>query len=162
MPIVTADIEFRLSGGAANADPDAAIGGAKSSVVVPADFFDDVSGAQSAAGDTNYRCLYVHNDHATLPLQNAVLWIDQNTTGNRVAVGAGASAINGTETAVANEATAPAGVTFSQPANKGAGIALGSIPAGQHKAVWVRRVVSAGAAANNDTYRLRVEGDTGA
>lgn len=162
MPIISTDIEYRLSGGAANSDPDLSIGGAKSSVVSPADLFDDVSGAESAAGDIEYRCLYVHNKHATLSLQNAVLWISSNTTANRIAVGAGAAAINATETAVANESAAPAGVTFSQPTNKAGGIALGTIPAGQHKAIWLRRNVTAGASANNDSYTLRVEGDTAA
>lgn len=162
MPIISSEIQYRLSGGAANASAAASIGGAKSANSAPAALFDDVSGAESAAGDTNYRCVYVHNNNATLPLQNAVLWIQANTTANRIAVGAGASAINATETAVANEATAPAGVTFTQPTTKGTGISLGTIPAGQHKAVWVRRTVTAGAAANNDTYTLRVEGDTAA
>lgn len=162
MPIITTDIVHRLSGGAANADPDAALGGAKSSNAVPADLFDDVSGAESAAGDIEYRCFYVHNGHATLALQTAVVWISANTTGNRIAIGVGTAAINGTEQTVANESTEPSGVTFSQPATKGAGLALGTIPAGQHKAVWVRRTVAAATAAANDTYTIRAEGDTAA
>ncbi len=36
MPIVAADIDFRLSGGAANSDPNAALGGAKSSTEITA------------------------------------------------------------------------------------------------------------------------------
>ena len=97
-----------------------------------------------------------------LALQNAVIWIQTNTTANRMALGLGSSAVNGTEQTVANESTAPSGVTFSQPTTKGTGIALGTIPAGQHRAVWVRRTVAAAAAANNDTYTFRVEGDTAA
>lgn len=162
MPIVSNDIEFRLSGGAANADPDLSLGGAKSSTEAPADLFDDVTSAESAAGDTEYRCFYVHNAHPTLTLQNAVIWIVSNTTGNRIAIGVGTSAVNGTEQTLANESTAPSGVTFSQPTNKGAGLALGSIPAGQHKAVHIRRTVAAATPAANDTYTLRAEGDTAA
>lgn len=162
MPITSTDIQYRLSGGAANASANASLGGAKSSNTVPSALFDDVNSAESAAGDTEYRCFYVHNAHATLTLQNAVLWISSNTTGNRIAVGAGTSAINGTEQTVADENTAPVGVTFSQPSTKGAGIALGSIPPGQSKAVWERRAVGAAAGAANDTYTLRTEGDTAA
>lgn len=163
MPIVSTDIKYRLSGGAANADPDLSLGGAKSSTEAPADLFDDVSSAESAAGDIEYRCFYVHNANATLTLQNAVVWIVSNTTGNRIAIGVGSAAVNGTEQTVANENTAPTGgVTFSQPASKGAGLALGNIPAGQHKAVWVRRTVPASTGAANDSYTLRVEGDTAA
>lgn len=162
MPITSADIEYRLSGGAANSNPDASLGGAKSSELVPVDLFDDVSSAESAAGDTEYRCFYIHNAHATLTLQNAVVWIVSNTTGNRIAIGVGTSAVNGTEQTFANENTAPAGVTFSQPASKGAGLALGSLPPGQHKAVHIRRTVAAATSAANDAYTLRVEGDTAA
>ena len=74
----------------------------------------------------------------------------------------GSAAVNATEQTVANESTAPSGVAFTQPATKGAAIALGSIPAGQHRAVWVRRVVAPASAASNDTYTLRVECDTAA
>ena len=162
MPIITTEIQYRLSGGAANSNANASLGGAKSSQAVPLNFFDDVTSAESAAGDVEYRCFYVHNANATLALQNAVVWIQSNTTGNRVAIGVGSSAINGTEQTVANEGTAPAGVTFTQPSSKGAGLALGNIPAGQHRAVWVRRTVAAATPASNDTYTLRVEGDTAA
>lgn len=162
MAILTTDIVYRLSGGAANADPNASIGGAMSSNVMPSAIFDDVTSGQASAGDTNYRCVYVRNGHGSLTLVSAVLWIATNTTGSRISVGAGAAAVNATETAVANEATAPAGVTFSQPASKGAGIALGDIPAGQFKAIWLRRVVAAATGAANDTFTFRVEGDTAA
>lgn len=162
MPIITSEVQHRLSGGAANSSTIASIGGTKSSVAVPSGLFDQVSGAESAAGDVEYRCFYVHNANATLTLQNAVVWIVTNTTGNRIAIGVGASALNATETAVANEDTAPAGVTFSQPASKAAGLALGSIPPGQHRAVWVRRTIGSGTSASDDTYTLRAEGDTAA
>lgn len=162
MPIIASEIQYRLSGGAANSNANASLGGAKSSVAAPLGLFDDVTSAESAAGDIEYRCFYVHNNNGTLALQNAVIWIDTNTTGNRIAIGLGSSAVNGTEQTVANEGTAPSGVTFSQPANKGAGIALGNIPAGQHRAVWIRRTIAASTPASNDTYNLRVEGDTAA
>ncbi|MFC7408717.1 hypothetical protein [Hydrogenophaga atypica] len=162
MPITSTDIQYRLSGGAANSNPDASLGGAKSSELVPVDLFDDVSSAESAAGDTEYRIIYVHNNHGSLTLQNAVIWISANTTGSRIAIGLGASAINGTESTIANENTAPGGVTFSQPSSKGAGLSLGSIPPGQHKAVAIRRAVVAATPAANDTYTLSVEGDTAA
>lgn len=51
MPIVSGDIDYFLTGGAANSDPAASIGGAKSSVqVTPNDLFDDVSSAEASAG----------------------------------------------------------------------------------------------------------------
>jgi hypothetical protein len=169
MAIVAGDIEFRLSGGASNNDPNISLGGAKSSVeIVDAtlqNLFDNISGAEASAGDTEYRCFYVHNAHATLSLQNAVAWIQTNTpsTSTAINIGAGTAAINATEQTVANESTAPSGVSFSAAANEGAAISLGTIPAGQHKAIWVRRVVDAAAAAyDNDGATIRIKGETAA
>ena len=68
--------------------------------------------------------------------------------------------MNGTEQTVADESTAPSGVSFSQPTTFAGGLSIGDIPTGQHKAVWVRRVVNAAAAAYADSFTLRVQGDT--
>lgn len=164
MPIIATDIQYRLSGGAANADPLLSLGGIKSATAVPAGFFDTIVGAESTAGDIEYRCFYVHNAHATLDLQLPVIFIQANTVSatTQVAIGIGTSALNATEQTIANESTAPVGVTFSEPATQGTGIALGTIPAGQHRAVWFRRSINAGSAASADTYNLRVTGDTAA
>lgn len=163
MPIINTEIQYRLSGGAANSNPDASLGGAKSSVAAGTNLFDAVSSAEGAAGDVEYRCFYVHNANATLTMENAVVWIQANTPSadTQLAIAVGSSAINGTEQTVANEGTAPTGLAaFSEAANEGAAVALGNIPPGQHRAVWVRRTVNAGAAASNDTATLRVKCDT--
>ena len=164
MPIVSAEIQYRLSGGAANANPDASLGGVVSATVAPTGLFDTITGAQSLAGSVEYRCFYVRNNNASLALQNAVLFIQANTPSadTTVAIGLGTSTINGVEQTVANESTAPVGVTFSEPATLATGLALGTIPATQYKAVWIRRTISAAAAASNDTYNLRTTGDTAA
>ena len=162
MPIIASDIQYRLSGGAANAAALASVGGAKSATAAPVGVFDDVSGAESAAGDVEYRCIYVHNNHATLVSQLAVLWILANTPSadTTIDVALGTSAINGVEQAVADETVAPAGVAWTAAATVGAAIALGNIPAGQHRAVWLRRTINVAAAAVNDTFSLRVQADT--
>jgi hypothetical protein len=162
MPITPSEVQYRLSGGAANASAAASIGGAKSANAVPANLFDDNSGAESAAGDIEYRCFYVHNNNGTLTLQNPGIYIQAQllSVGHSIAIGVGASAVNGTETAVANEDTAPAGVSFSAPVTPGTALALGNIPPGQHRAVWIRRTVAASSPAGNSTYNLRTTGDT--
>lgn len=164
MPILSAEIQYRLSGGAGNSNPDASLGGAKSSTVAGSNLFDPVASGEALSGDVEYRCFYVHNANGSLPLENAVCWLQANTPSadTTLDIGVGTAAINGTEQTVANESTAPSGVTFSAAASEGAGISLGSIPAGQHKAVWVRRTVNAAAAASADTATLRVKGDTAA
>ena len=163
MPVSSAEIKYRLSGGASNASPVASLGGVKSSQAASSALFDSVSGAEAAAGDVEYRCIYVHNDSAS-PMTNAVLWLTANTPSGSTTIelGLGTSAINGTEQTVASEGAAPAGVTFALCANKAAGLALGTIPAGQHRAAWLRRTVTGGApAAASDTASLRVECEAG-
>lgn len=168
MSIVASDIKYRLSGGAANSDPNASLGGAKSSVEVvdntDNNLFDDVTGAEHTAGDVEYRCIYVHNAHGSLSLTSALVWIASDTSGadSDISIAVGTAAVNGTEQTVANESTAPSGVTWSDAAvSRATGLALGDIPAGQHKAVWIRRTITAGSTAQAaDTCSVQAGGDT--
>ena len=163
MPIADTDFKYRLSGGGSNTDPAASIGGAKSSTeIVAGTFFDTVSAAEALAGDEEYRCFYVHNGHATLTMINPKIYLTNNTSSSETtaALGLAAAGLNATETAVANENTAPAGVSFSSPGNYAAGIALPDIPPGQHQAVWIRRTISAAAAAQNDDFDFEVKCET--
>lgn len=173
MPIVTADIEFRLSGGAANTAPNSSLGGAMSTVAggliadaVANNLWDDVSGAESTAGDTEYRAFYVQNQHDTLTLQSAFFWISSDTTSAdtdfEIGLATEAVGVAIAET-IANENTAPTGVTFSNTAvSKATGLSIGNIPGNSYKGLWIKRVVTAGAAAASDTGTVRVEGDTAA
>jgi hypothetical protein len=169
MPISASDIQFRLSGGAANSDVNASLGGAKSSVqIVDAtlhNLFDIVGGQESLDGDIEYRCVYIHNAHGSLSLQNAKVWIETNTPSadTTVAIALAGEGLNGTAETIANENTAPIGESFSSPSSFGAGLSLGTIPTVQHYALWIRRTVTAGAAAfNTDSVVLKVQGETAA
>jgi hypothetical protein len=163
MPIAASDIYCRLSGGASNANANAALGGAKSTTNAPTRLFDDVTSTEASAGTIEYRCVYVHNGHASLTLQGAKAWAPSNTpsTSTIVEIGVGTSATNGTEQSVANERTAPTGVTFAPAATFAAAVDLGDIPPGQHRAIWLRRTVTAGAVAlASDPVTIRATGDT--
>lgn len=168
MAITAGNIDFLLSGGAANATGDLSLGGAISVNAVSAtihQFFDRVTGAEAAAGDIEYRCLYIKNSHSTLTLYGATVWISTNTPSGdtTVAIGLGTAAVSATEQTVATEQDAPSAVSFSSPSSYGAGLVIGDLAAGAYKAVWVRRTVTAGAAAyNNDGATISVQGDSGA
>lgn len=169
MPIVSGDIDFHLSGGAANSDVNASLGGAISSTEITDaslhNLFDIVGSAESAAGDTEYRCFYVKNNHGSLTLQSAVIWVSADSTGGDtdIAIALGGEGVNGTAETVANESTAPSGESFSTPTSEGAALSIGDIPAGQHQAIWVRRTVNAAAsAASNLSATFTVKGDTAA
>ena len=163
MPLSSSDLVYRLSGGASNAVPAASLGGVKSSVALTGStIFDTVSGAESAAGDVEYRGIYIHNAHATLTAIGAVLHMQTNTASSTttIEIGIGTSALNGTEQTIADEQAAPSGVTFAPAASYAAGIVLGDIPPGQHRAVWFRRTITAGSAASSDTATPRITCDS--
>lgn len=168
MAIVPADIKFFHSGGAANADPDLSLGGVESSVEVSAalhNLFDLVSGAESAAGLIEYRCFYVKNTHATLTLQNAKLYISGETgsVDSELSIALAGEGLNGTAEVIGDESTPPSGEAFTRPLTLGAGLVLGNMAPGDSFAIWVKRDITAGAAAvSNDTGTLSVGGDTAA
>lgn len=154
-------------GGGESSTPNNSLGGVISiTEVVDAtlqNLFDNVSLGEATAGDTEYRCVYVLNDHATLTAYNAIIYIHSNTpnTYSTIDIGLGTSAINGEEQTVANESTAPTGVTFSSAANEASALSLGNIPAGQHKAVWFRRTITADSPSYaNDNAVIRIKCDT--
>lgn len=174
MPITATDIQYRHSGGASNSDPNASLGGIKSSNQIAdatvQNLFANVSGAEAAAGSIKYRCFYIHNNHGSLTWQSVVEWILTQTpsTDTVVAIGldpagVGNGSTTGVATTIANEDTAPAGVTFSEPADKGSGLNIGNIASSNSQATWVRRTVTAGASAyDSDNAVFRHEGETAA
>lgn len=132
--------------------------------------FDDVSGAESSAGDDEYRCIFVLNNHGSLTLQNAVVWIESQVgSGADITIGLDPAGVTAKGSAsaqaadIATEGDAPAGVSFSNPTTKGGGLSIGNIAAGSCQAIWYKRHVAASTGAlSNDGAQIRVEGDTAA
>ena len=169
MAIVAGDIDYHLSGGAGNSDPDASLGGIISTTQIvdntDNNIFDDVSGDEASAGDTEYRAIFVANAHGSLTLQASVIWIESNTTSGddtvAIALAGEGVQVSGNIETVGNESTAPSGETFTEPANKAAGLTIGDIASGSEQGIWIRRIVNATAAAiTGNAFTLRTEGDT--
>jgi len=173
MPILATDIKFYLTGGAANSNPNASLGGAISSTEIISgglnNIFDDVTGDESASGMTDFRCIGVKNNHSTLTLKASKLWILSNTTSlhDDIEIGVEKPVSNVVQT-VSNEGMAPTGISFSKPTTKengpsitGEGNNTGEIGPGKWVGIWIKRVVQVGAAAkDNNTFELKVEGDS--
>jgi hypothetical protein len=131
--------------------------------------FDLITGDENAAGDVEYRCIFVHNNHATLTWENVVVWLSAEVADGAVAaisVDTTAASAVGSASAqakeVVNESTAPATQTFTAPTTKGTGLSIGNLTAGQVRGIWIRRTATAGGALNNDGVTIRCEGDTAA
>lgn len=179
MPISAADILFKFSvrtGTAGNQNvgtPDGSLGRYISTTQITDatlhNLFDVVSGDENALSDVEYRCVFVHNAHATLTWLGVVVWQSAEVAG-------GANAAISVDTTVASpigqvaaqakevvdENTAPAAQIFAAPTTKATGLAIGDLLAGQCRAIWVRRSATNSAALNNDGLTIRIEGDTSA
>ncbi len=157
MAIVAGDLKFYLTGGAANADPALSLGGVISSVQfidnTLANLFASVSPAEALAGSVKYRALSFKNTSA-LTAYAAAIFISQETSSADTTM---AIAYDSTGTQdVADEDTAPTGLSFSTPLSLATGIALGDIAAGGVARIWFKRTVSASAAAANDEAKFSV------
>jgi hypothetical protein len=258
MPIVTADLLVKLSvttGAAGNSTAQGNVNNSLGKYISTTqitdaslnNLFDDVSGDENAAGTVDYRCIFLHNSHATLSLTGTVVWLGGkrctvaastdkftftshgfsdgdavrivaeyatdtlptgvnnsttyfvvSSTANdfKLAATAGGAAIDitvdGTATVrrfgnttvaiaidnaaasavgsasaqadlIGAETTAPSSVgAFSSPVTKATGLSLGTIAAGNCRAVWVKRTPLNNGARNPDSAVVRFEGDTAA
>jgi len=175
MAIAETDLIWRLSGGASNTSAAASLGGAMSTaaggIITKTktfnSIFDDISGAEAAAGDVEYRCIYIHNEHATLSLTSAKVWIEANVANAKdmIDIGLDLGGKDATADTIANESTAPdPAVTFAHDCTSYAsGLSLGDLAAGEGYAIWIRRTITAGMTADDDEFfTLKVQGDTSA
>jgi hypothetical protein len=180
MAIVASDIKKKLSiktGSAGNSltqgSPDASLGKYISTTEVSGtalnNLFDNVSGPENAASDVEYRCVFIHNAHASLTYQAPVVYLSSEVAGGcAMALGVDTVAASAIASAsaqaleVADESTAPAGVSFSSPTTAATGLALGNIAAGYCKAVWVRRTAANTVAVDADGGTIAISGGTAA
>lgn len=172
MSVVASDILFKFSVSAAAGDTTAgtantSLGDQVSTTQITDNvidnLFDDVSSAEASAGDTEYRCFFVHNNHATDSALNMTIAVQSEVSGGASItlatdnIGATAKGSGSAQAAaIGAEGTAPSGVgTF------GAGpLTIGTLSAGQVFGIWVKRVVAASTAAlAGDGGTLRVSFD---
>lgn len=170
MPIVEADLIHRLSGGSTNGDPNLSLGGAISTdpagvIVSDQDNndMDDITSTEAANGIVIYHGYYYSNEVPTnLTWIAPVFWIQsQTSSGDTQVFIAIADELKNVEIeTIFDEETAPSGPSFTQPANKEAGIAILDLNQNDFRGHWVQYFVSAGAISLVDQYTIRAEGDT--
>ncbi len=163
MPILTSEIKiFKTTNGLGGA-----ITATESLHATPGNLIDTFTGAETAAGGVFYVCEYIKNTHVTLTAQSVVAKIASETAhpGINVSMALGSSVVNGVEPTIADENTAPAGVTFADTdttttgeATEDDSLAIGDIPAGQHQAVWFRITIDASTAAKTG-YQVNINID---
>lgn len=190
MAIVAGDLKKYLTGaasdGGAQAAPAASLGNYRSSTEITDNtdnnLLADISGAQAAAGYTDYRCLCIKNTHGSLALQGAKIWVSTDEANADTAISLAVevpttSDTAGTAQTIASVTTAPT-VNAGNVSNWYASSAINSLAngiaininahdadlgAGEIVFVWVKRVISASAAAAAAiNFTIRIGGDTAA
>lgn len=162
MAISAANLHYRESstgpnrGGAISASTDVTVG----------TLFDAVTGDEASAGAIEYRGIYFQNADGTAGgLQSAVVWISTQTPGgDDIAIALAGEGLNASMETIANFNTAPVGESFTAPANKAAGLSMGTITATTgYYGLWIKRNVPGSCAAYNaNSFVLTVEGDSAA
>jgi hypothetical protein len=135
------------------------------------DLFDDISGDENAASESEYRCIFIHNTNANNIYENVVVWISAEVGGGaNVSIGvdttAASTLASGSTQAltVADENTAPGGVTFTSPTTKATGIVIGNLAVAAGtcvRAFWIKRTATNSSALSADGVTLSIAGDTG-
>lgn len=154
---MSADLVFKLTGGAANSDPDASLGGTGSSVTMSGtalnNLFDNVQPSEASSGDTEYRAVDIYNE-GDEAAEAITFWLT-DTTNTESLIEAALDA--GTQSIV-NESTAPSSpaLSFTGPTEAGP-LTVSDIAVGGRQRVWIKRTISAGADnIANDTGTLSV------
>jgi len=240
MPIVVADLIYYLTKSTASADGEAGgngLGGYRSSDAITTNtdnnLFDDITGAESASGDAEYRAMMIKNTHASLTLGSPKVWMDSNSpqTALTVELAAGGSEVsvtvssttgfpasgaifvedeeitytstdatnflgasrgaNGTTKAlhsvgakaehnqlriaiedpsnnstgyiqtIADESTAPTGLSWTANYTYATGLSVQDLAAGEFYGIWLRRKIPAGCNAKTGIYVTpRIRGET--
>lgn len=172
MPVASSDMKVRYSvtsGAAGNATAGTragSLGKYISTTDVPAPpnvYFDDVQSSEASAGDTEYGCFFVLNDHATDSALNVTVQVVSEVAGGGATtlaldnISASAKGSASAQAAqIANEDTAPSGVGTFDTTQK----SIGTLAAGQCKAFWLKRTVAASTAAvTGDGFTVRVTFD---
>lgn len=179
MAITSSDILLKLATTAGSAgdstsqgDPNASLGKYMSTTQMSTSLhglFDKITGTENAADDVEYRCVFVHNNHATLTAEAVTVYLSSEVGGGAstaIAIDSTAASAKGSSSAqaltIANENTAPAAISFSSPTTDGTGLSLGDIPAGSCRAFWVRRTAAHTGAVDADGVTFGIAFDTAA
>lgn len=172
--ITPTDLIFLASNSAAaqghdSSDYDNKGGYCSSLVVTTSNILDDITGAENAAGFTDYKCFFVWNSNSANTYADAVMWFDADTAGGSVVTigvdGTAAShyqSVSSQAVTIGSEITPPSAVTFqgsSVYTDAGNALQLGNIPPLYVKAVWIKRVTS-NVAAQADSITLKIAGNT--
>lgn len=176
MSVESADILVKLAtdtgpGNSEASSPNASLGGFISTTELVNDtihnLFAEVSGNENLNELSKYRCLFVQNANNDDTFFNVrVFFSDQNPDGADAFVGVDPTAVSAVDDTdeqaveIADEDTAPAGVSFSAPEDYDSGVVIGDLEPNEVRAIWFRRDANDTPAVVNDSATFRIQGES--
>ena len=153
-------VEFRLSGGTGNSNPNGSLGGQMSNTLITTDtlenLFDNIRRNEALVGRTEYRCIYITNTGGG-HISGATIEITTNPTISIASIGLdpagkGDGVNTGIATTIIIEDQTPSGPKFFGEDILSADgpfdtvvLPLGLLKSGEGVAVWLKRVTEQGA-----------------
>lgn len=164
---MAAVLEFRLTGGSSNNDPNDSLGGATSSNTLSStplnNLFDNVTPSEAAAGDEEYRAIDIWNN-GDATAENVSVYMSTTTSSPDSELQFAKESPDNTHDGsdqgdtVADESTAPSDVTTFSQYTSSSKLSLPNIPASEGCRLWIKRVISSGADNTpNDQGTITVE-----
>jgi len=104
----------------------------------------DVAAAEAGTGETIYRCFYLYNASSSGVLGSLKLFLLLDTySRSDIHIGVDPIGIAGEAVTIADQYTAPVGVSFSQPTEESP-LVVGDIEGSEWIPIWIRRTIPAG------------------
>ena len=182
MAITQSDLLFKYTGSGSTASPELSLGGTCSVNTIPSgvanNIFDDVTGAESNVGKTEYRAIGIHNTNPTHIWMNTSIRVEGyvRSTVTPDTISFGVEKPQGTEgtpegtiQTIPSDTVAPSGISWTDEGAPSTWVQIsgkdydGSIGSDDWAGIWLRRAVPAGASAfNNRSCTIKVQGETSA
>lgn len=153
---MAAVLEFRLTGGSENSDPNASLGGAMSSTQLSEtamnNLFDNVSPSEANDGDVEYRAIDIYNSgDASGESVEVYMSVETSSPDSELDFYNDGTTHDGSDQGdeIADESTEPSGASWSHHTDASK-LSLPSIAASMATRLWIRRTISAEATNTNE------------
>lgn len=159
------DIKIYLSGGSANTDPNASLGGERSTTELTddtiANLFANVSAGEAETGSTKYRAVFVRNEHSTDTFEAIKAYIESQTTGDsKIEISVATEDKNDPIQTIADEDTAPNTQTFTDEEDPDNGQDVTDLEPNDFKGIWIKRIIDPNASATGeDSGQIGLRGE---
>ncbi len=120
-------------------------GGARSNNIVPngvlGGAWDNVAIGEATAGEVEFRCFYLYNNHTSLTAYGLKLYIKRQLQRGQIQIALGTSAVNGTETGPLTAEETDPNLSFTTAPDIDSALDLPDLTPSSSIAIWEKRIM---------------------